>query len=58
MNPRGVVANVQDCNIVESKFKFQLSYHVHFWTDTFGKGMNPFNNNMQLLWLLIFTNDL
>ena len=35
------VANVLDCNIIESRFKLQLCYHIHFQTNTLGKGMNP-----------------
>ena len=29
-----------DCGIVESKFKLQSHYYLHFQTNTFGKGMN------------------
>ena len=35
------VADVQDCNIVVSKFKLQLRYHVYFQINTQGKGVNP-----------------
>ena len=38
--PYEVVANVLDSDIVVSKFKLQLSYNVHFWNNTLGKGMN------------------
>ena len=30
-----------DCGIVVSVFVFQSRYYVHFWANTFGKGMNP-----------------
>ena len=33
--------NMLNSNIVESKFKLQLCYYVHFYTNTLGKGMNP-----------------
>ena len=36
-----VVANVLDCNIIESEFKLQLHYYIRFWTNTLGKSMNP-----------------
>ena len=29
------------CNIVESEFELQLSYYVHFLTNTLDKGMSP-----------------
>ena len=29
-----------DCDTIVSEFKFQLHYYIHFWTKTFGKGMN------------------
>ena len=31
-----------DCGIVVSRFVLQLWYNVHFRSNTFGKGMNPF----------------
>ena len=34
-------ANVMDCDIVIKEFEFQSRYYFHFWTNTFGKGMNP-----------------
>ena len=37
-----VVANVLDCKIVVSEFKFQSGNNVHFQTLTIGKGMNSF----------------
>ena len=40
-NPRGVVANVSDCDIFVNEFKFQSCYYVHFWNNAFRKGMNP-----------------
>ena len=30
-----------ECGIVVSEFVLQSRYYVHFWTNTFGKGMNP-----------------
>ena len=40
--PHGVIVKAMDCEIVVSKFKLQSGYYVHFWTNTLGKGMNPF----------------
>ena len=37
----GGVANVLYCNIIESEFKLQSDYYVHFLTNSFGKGMTP-----------------
>ena len=37
---RGVVANVQDCNITGSEFKLQSRHSVYFLTNTLGKGLN------------------
>ena len=39
---RGVVVNVPDYDIVVSKFKLKSPDNIHFWANTFGKGMNPF----------------
>ena len=39
--PRGIIVKALECRIVVSKFKFQLRYYIHFWTNTLGKGMNP-----------------
>ena len=36
-----VVANVQHCNIVVSKFEHLSHDYFHFLTSTLGKGMNP-----------------
>ena len=36
----GVVDNVLDCNIIIQEFNLQSHYYAHFWTNTFGKGMN------------------
>ena len=36
-SPRGVGINVLNCDIVVNKFKLQLGYWVHFWTNTPGK---------------------
>ena len=38
---QNVMANVFDCNIVESMFKLKSHYYIHFQTNTLGKGMNP-----------------
>ena len=40
-SPYGVVANVLNCNIEASEFKLHSSYHVHFQTNMFRKGMKP-----------------
>ena len=34
------MANVLDCDFVVNEFELQLCCHVHFWTDSFGKGVN------------------
>ena len=39
--PRGVMVKAMVCEIVARKFKLQLRYYIHFWTNTLGKGMNP-----------------
>ena len=31
---------VQDCGLKVSEFKNQSHYYIHFWTNTFGYGMN------------------
>ena len=36
----GVVANVEECDIVVSEFELQANYYVHFWTNILWKGMN------------------
>ena len=37
-----VVANMLEGDIGISEFEFQLSYYIHFWTNTLvGKGMDP-----------------
>ena len=35
MDPRGVVINLLDCDIVVSEFELQSRHYIHF-----GKGMN------------------
>ena len=45
--PRGVMVKTLDCGIVGSGFELQFRYYVHFLTNTFGKGMNPF-----ILWAI------
>ena len=37
----GIVANVQDRDIIVSEFKFQLHCYIHFWAYALGKSMNP-----------------
>ena len=37
--PCGVVANVQDDDIIVSGFEFHFCYYFHFRTNTVGKGM-------------------
>ena len=39
--PRGVVASILDCNIIVSKYKFQLHYYVYFQTNKFGERHEP-----------------
>ena len=41
-SPHCVVANVFNCNIIESKFELQSYYYIHFWTNTLGKCTNSF----------------
>ena len=38
-SPPGSVANVLNCDIEVSKFELQLSYYVHFRTNTLGEGI-------------------
>ena len=38
--PRGVMVKALDCRTVVRKFELQSRYYAHFWTNTFGKGMN------------------
>ena len=33
--------NMLTCDLVVSKFEFQLHSCIHLWTNTLGKGMNP-----------------
>ena len=40
-NPRVVMVDVLDCDIVVRGFEFQLRYYVHFRTNTLGKDLNP-----------------
>ena len=39
--PRGVMVKAMDYETVVSEFELQSHYHVHFRTNTLGKGMNP-----------------
>ena len=36
------MVNVLDCGIVVIEFELHSYSYIHFWIDTFGKGMNPF----------------
>ena len=38
--PRDVMVKAVDCGIVVREFVLQSRYHVHFRTNTIGKGMN------------------
>ena len=39
--PHGRMVNALDCGIVVSELIFLSCYYIHFWTNTFEKGMNP-----------------
>ena len=41
MSPRGVVANVLDCNISVTEFKPLSRYYVHIPTNILEKGITP-----------------
>ena len=36
------MVNMLDCSLKVSEFKLQLSYYIHFQTNTLKKGMKPF----------------
>ena len=40
-SPRGVVANVLDCDIVVKDFEPSQCYYVHFRKKFLGKGIKP-----------------
>ena len=40
-SPYGIMTKVLDYGLKVSEFKLQLHYYVHFWTNTFLKGMKP-----------------
>ena len=40
-NPRDVVANALNCDILVSDFELQLRNYFHFQTNTLREGMNP-----------------
>ena len=44
--PHGIMTNVQDCNIIVSKFKPQSPYYVHFRFNTPGKCVNPLSSQL------------
>ena len=44
MGPRGVMANVRDCDLEVSEFELQLSYYVYF--RTLDKGMNTLSSKL------------
>ena len=52
-----VVANVLDYYIVESEFKLQLCYCIHFGTNTLEKSMNPLILQWSRIVLQLFKND-
>ena len=37
------MVNVLDCDIEVSVFELKLSYYVHFWINTLGKCIKPFD---------------
>ena len=41
VNPFGIVANVQNCNIIASEFELQSRYYVHFQISVLGKYISP-----------------
>ena len=43
---RGVMANVLDCDIIVYEFELQSRHYIHFWTNTFGKGMNTLTHHL------------
>ena len=49
-SPRGVVANVLDCNIVINEFELQSCYYIDFRTNTLGKDINSLKG---CIWLKI-----
>ena len=42
--PCGVMVKAIDGGIVVSESELQSHYYVHFWINTFGKGMNPLSS--------------
>ena len=36
------MVNVLNCDLKVGELKFQLSYCIHFWTNTLGKDINLF----------------
>ena len=38
--PYDVMVNMQDCEIIESEFKLQSCYYIHFRTNNLEKSMN------------------
>ena len=57
---KGAEANVLECDIVVTKFKFQSQFSVHFRANIFGNGMNPFIRQAMggIVPLLFFYKDL
>ena len=45
ISPRGVAANVSDCDIIVSEIEFQFIYRIYIQTNTLGKGMNPLSSS-------------
>ena len=55
--PCGIVANVLDCDIVVSEFKFHLCYYIHFWTNTLRKRYKPLAVCWVVPLLFFFSNN-
>ena len=36
-----IMAKVSECSLKISEFELKSCYYINFWTNTFGKGMNP-----------------
>ena len=53
------MASVLDCNIAESKFKLQLHFYIHFWTNILEKSMDSLSSHPSygLVPLLFFYKD-
>ena len=59
-SPHNIVTNLLNCYIIVRKFKLQLYYHFHFWTNALGKGINSAPPIPVMIWiipLLFFSKD-